>query len=77
MASGRNAKDMNWKICVQHQTSTVVVCHSSTPHLACLSFLLVQHMEEKTQLTGQTKLSVAQVAFNNAAERLDEIQHLA
>ena len=45
--------------------------------LAGVSSRQVQHVEEQAQLTAQAELLLAQVVLHQAADRLQEIQHLA
>lgn len=65
--------------------SSVISC----PHYSCLtssglatdlagvSSGQIQHVEEQTQLTAQAELLLAQVVLDQAADGLQEIQHLA
>lgn len=48
-----------------------------TTDLAGVSSGQVQHVEEQAQLTAQAELLLAQVVLDQAADRLQEIQHLA
>lgn len=48
-----------------------------TTDLAGVSSGQIQHMEEQAQLAAQAELLLAQVVLDQAAHRLQEIQHLA
>jgi len=48
-------------------------CRRSSNYLACLAFLLIKHVEEISELTGQTELSLTQVTYQSTAQWLDEI----
>lgn len=45
-------------------------------YLAGLSFLVVQHVEQEPKLTGKTELALTQVTQQDAAQRLNVVQHL-
>ena len=45
-------------------------------YLTGLSFLVIQHVEQEAQLTGQTELALTEVTQENAAQGLNVIQHL-
>ena len=45
-------------------------------YLTGLSFLVIQHVEQEAQLTGQTELTLTEVTQENAAQGLNVIQHL-
>lgn len=70
---------------------TTAPCSSviSYPHYSCLTLSglatdlagvssgQIQHVEEQTQLAAQAELLLAQVVLDQAADRLQKIQHLA
>lgn len=45
-------------------------------YLTGLSFLVIQHVEQEAQLTGQAELALTQVTQENAAQGLNVIQNL-
>lgn len=45
-------------------------------YLASLSFLVVQHVEQEPKLTGETELALTKMTQQDAAQRLNVVQHL-
>ena len=45
-------------------------------YLTGLSFLVIQHVEQEAQLTGEAELALTEVTQENAAQGLNVIQNL-